>query len=142
MFGNRQPGRLKSAEAAMSPWLRAFFMTGAKPERSSPEWLEYVTLAFFSGDALGRAWTRHGAALTAECVAASPGRRPSYWWIAEFEDDFDDFPPKAETQARYRARLEAHERESTAATLRRRGLRLPGELERIPNEAFEPEGAA
>lgn len=139
-------GRRASKPAAdeLPEWLRAFLLEGTKPERDTSAWTEYVTLYYLSGhDAMAKLWQQHGAALTTlttEWVREHPGSRPDYWWRVEYQDDFDDGPflDGKESKTSYRRRLEAHEAESQASCLRRRGLLLPGELERIPAEDFEP----
>ncbi len=140
VFTRRPPKAPKPAvDDELPAWLKAFFMTGEKPVRDTPEFHEYVQARYFSHkDKVSAAWKKHGEALVRECARERPGTRPFYFWLADVEDDFNDFPVENEPRESYRARLEAHDRESEASILRRRGLLLPGEAKRIPRAAFEP----
>src|SRR5262249_34322231 len=103
-------------------------------------------------------WEGYRVALTAEYAAQHPGRRPEAWWC------FDAPEPRQQLSGGGRPawtvpesgiKRELTQRgvpllwvdddeqdpifESEPAYLRRLGLLLDGELERIPAEAFEPD---
>jgi hypothetical protein len=109
---------------ALPAWARTWMLTGEKPSAGSPDNVAFCR-AYFGyrctpGDDLRDVWRREGAALTDEWVREHPGSRPYAWWLWSAPDHHAN-----------------GEDESEARTLRRIKALRPGELGRIPPEAFD-----
>lgn len=86
---------------------------------------------------LRRTWADNRDEILPDFVKTHPGRRPCGFWLM-------DAPPGAydyigEDIAALTARGEQPPHESQASFLRRHGLLLPGEAQRLAAEDFEPE---
>ncbi len=133
--------------ADLPPLLRGWFLDGPEP----------VQVQLMNQKLVARYWRKHGAAMVEEFAHKEPGRRPEVWW------QWNAPEPRVRLGG---VGIEAHKRlaysahctygivdvfihcddpsnlpffESEAAYLRRLGLFLPGEEQRLPPTAYDEE---
>jgi hypothetical protein len=124
-------------EADIPEGLRQYLETGELPGREAPGYRDALRLRFF-----GRAgeltfedvWHSARDVVLAEWASERPGTRPWAWWAVEAREVLG----AAEVG---RVRREGPG-ESEASFLKRHGLLLPGEEQRVPKAAWRSRSAA
>jgi hypothetical protein len=122
LYGRRRQAAPKDELPA---WIRDYLVAGEWPEEDTEEHGKLFEALFrehVAGPVLADAWARHGEALIALAAREAAGTRPHYFWH----------------HVALREGYAAQRGEKPAALLRRHGLLLPGEEDRIPAVDFEP----
>jgi hypothetical protein len=141
----------KRREAACSPWAVRWFLEDSAPLEAEPGFHEFFEMYFMSSTERA-VWATHEVELLSRWTAERPGTRPPSWWrlVAPEGRHQVDGPPIM--RGALHDQVDAaglplalgafhHGRvafESSAALLKRRGLFIDGEAERVPRSAYKP----